>query len=190
MGHEHEGDADVALDLLELELHRPAQLEVEGAEGLVEEQHARAVDQRPGQGDALALAARELGGPAGGGVAELDGVEGRHRALAPLGARDLLDPQAVLDVGEDVHVREERVVLEHRVDVPGEGRAAGHVLAGEVHPAGGRLLEAGDHPQHRRLARAARAEHREELAVVDREVHVVDGGDVAEGLAQADELDG
>ena len=64
------------------------------------------------------------------------------------------------------------------------------VLPGEVHPPRGRLLEPGDHPQHRRLARATRAEHREELPVVDREVHVVDGGDVAEGLAQADELDG
>ena len=52
----------------------------------------------------------------------------------------------------------------------------------EQDPAGGRQLEAGDHPQRRRLARARRAEHREELAVADVEVDAVDGDDVAEAL--------
>ena len=42
VGDEDEGDADVALDLLELDLHLAAQLEVEGAERLVEQQHLRA----------------------------------------------------------------------------------------------------------------------------------------------------
>ena len=41
----------------------------------------------------------------------------------------------------------------------------------------GRQLEAGDHPQHGRLARAGRAEHREELAVGDLQVDTVDRGD-------------
>ena len=40
---------------------------------------------------------------------------------------------------------------------------------------GGRLLEAADHPQGRRLAAAGRAEQAEELAVADLEVDVVDG---------------
>ena len=38
----HEGDADLGLDPLELDLHLAAQLEVEGAERLVEQQHLRA----------------------------------------------------------------------------------------------------------------------------------------------------
>ena len=42
VGDEHEGDADLALDLLQLDLHLPAQLEVERAERLVEQQHLRA----------------------------------------------------------------------------------------------------------------------------------------------------
>ena len=41
----------------------------------------------------------------------------------------------------------------------------------------GRDLEAGDHPQRRRLARPGRAEHREELAVADLEVDAVDRDD-------------
>ena len=40
--HVDERDADLGLDALELELHLPAQLEVERAERLVEQQHARA----------------------------------------------------------------------------------------------------------------------------------------------------
>ena len=45
-------------------------------------------------------------------------------------------------------------------------------------PAGGHL-EAGDHPQHRGLAAAARPEQREELALLDVEVDAVDGDDLA-----------
>ena len=53
------------LDALELDLHLLAQLEVERAERLVEQQHPRAVDDRAGERDALALAAGELRGLAG-----------------------------------------------------------------------------------------------------------------------------
>ena len=62
VGDVHEGDPDLGLDPLELDLHLPAQLEVEGAERLVEQQHLRPVDQRPGQRDPLLLAAGELRG--------------------------------------------------------------------------------------------------------------------------------
>ena len=60
VGDVDEGDPDLALDLLQLDLHLPAQLQVEGAERLVEQQHLGPVDERPGERDALALAAREL----------------------------------------------------------------------------------------------------------------------------------
>ena len=56
--------------------------------------------------------------------------------------------------------------------------------------AGGGLFEPGDHPQHRRLARARRAEDREQLAVVDGQVGALDGHDLAtEFLAQSDQFD-
>jgi len=50
----------VVLDPLELELHLLAQLQVEGAERLVEQEHLRTIDERPRQGDALLLTAGEL----------------------------------------------------------------------------------------------------------------------------------
>ena len=188
--HEHEGDADLSLQLLELELHRPAQLEVQGAERLVEQEHLGPVDQRPRERHALALAARELGRPAAGELSQLHGLEGRHGAVPTLRRGHLLHPQAVLDVVEDVHVGEQGVVLEDRVDVTGERRTCGDVVAVEQHPPGTRLLEAGDHPQHGGLAGSARPQHGEELAVLDAQVEVVHGRDAAEGLGEADQLDG
>ena len=59
VGDVNEGDADLALQRLELGLHLLAQLEVQGAERLVEQQHLGLVDQRPGERDPLALAARK-----------------------------------------------------------------------------------------------------------------------------------
>src|SRR3954467_14839612 len=60
VGHVDERDPDLLLDSLELDLHLLAELEVEGAEWLVEEQHPRPVDECPGKGDPLALSARQL----------------------------------------------------------------------------------------------------------------------------------
>ena len=55
-----ERDPDLVLDPLQLELHLLAELEVERPERLVEEEDARVVDDRPGESDALLLAAGQL----------------------------------------------------------------------------------------------------------------------------------
>src|SRR5436190_30362 len=63
VGHVDERDPDLAngaLDPLQLDLHLLAQLQVEGAQWLVEQQHLGMVDERPRECDALPLAAREL----------------------------------------------------------------------------------------------------------------------------------
>ena len=62
VGDVDEGDPDVALDPLQLQLQALAQLQVEGAERLVEQQHLRQVDERAGERDALLLPAGELVG--------------------------------------------------------------------------------------------------------------------------------
>ncbi len=87
MGDEHEGDADVVLDRLQLDLHLLAELEVERAERLVEQQHLRPVHERPGEGDPLALAARELRRLACAVVAEANGLEHLGGPRAALGLR-------------------------------------------------------------------------------------------------------
>ena len=129
MGDVHERDADLGLDALELDLHLPAQLEVESAERLVEQQHLRAVDQRPGQGHALLLAAGELAGAALAEAAELDQLE--HLVDLLLDVLDAAAAQPEGDVLEDVEVREQRVVLEHRVDRALVGLEPADVLPGD-----------------------------------------------------------
>ena len=84
VGDEDRGDADLALDALQLDLHVDAQRLVERAERLVEQQHARLGDDGAGQRHALALAAGKLVRPAAAELAELDEVE---RALHLAGDR-------------------------------------------------------------------------------------------------------
>ena len=189
MGHVDERDADLALEGLELELHLLAELEVERAQRLVEEQHGGVVDQGPRERDALLLTAGHLPRATLLVAREADHGEGVAHATGLLGLADLRLAQAVADVAGDVHVREERVVLEDRVDVALVRRDTGDRLSGEQDLALRRLLEAGDHAQRRGLAAAGRAEEAVELAAGDVQVHVVDGGHGPEPLRDVDDLD-
>src|SRR6266480_7213562 len=60
VGHVDEADPDLALDPLELDLHLLAQLQVQRAERLVEQEHLRLVDDRAGERDPLPLPAGKL----------------------------------------------------------------------------------------------------------------------------------
>ena len=62
MGHEHDRGGGGGPQGEELVLHQRARLHIEGAEGLVHQQDARAVDQALSQRHALAHAARQLVG--------------------------------------------------------------------------------------------------------------------------------
>ena len=87
VGDDDEGDADLVLQPLQFELHGAAQLLVERAERLVEQQQARPLDQRAGQRDALLLAAGELLGLAVGERGELRGRQHLVDPRADLGSR-------------------------------------------------------------------------------------------------------
>jgi len=117
--------------------------------------HARPVDERARERDALPLAPRELTRLASPEV--LRAAPSRCASPArrlPLAARDALDPQAVLDVLLHRHVREQRVVLEDGVHVAVVRRSnrSRRRRRSSTRPALG-TIEARDHPQARRLAR-------------------------------------
>ena len=189
MGDVDEGDPDLVLDGLELDLHLLAELQVEGTERLVEQQDPGSIDQGPGKGDALALPAGELGRPTLLVAVESDHLQGGLDALRSFGPGHPADHQPVAHVVGHVHVRKQRIVLEDGVDVALERRRLAHVRPVEQDSAGTRQLEAGDHPQGRRLAGPGRPEHREELAVADLEVDSGHGLDRAEALAQPFQAD-
>ena len=149
----------------QLELGLAAQLLVERGERLVEQQHARPLDQRARERDALALAAGELMR-----LAPLEAFEPHERQHLGNARGDLLLRQAVLlqpegDIARDGEMRKQRVALEHHVDRPPVRRHAGQILAVEQDAARVRRLEAGEHAQQRGLAAAGRPEQREELAL-------------------------
>src|SRR5580693_1286497 len=107
-----------------------------------------------------------------------DSWPGRHLAVA----------QAEGHVVEDGEEREERIALEHGVDVAPVRRHGRHVRSVQEDLAGGGLLEARDQPQGGGLAAAGRAEQGEELAAGDIQVDVIDGY-LGEALCQRDQLD-
>ena len=62
MGDVDEGDTHLRLDALQLDLHLLAQLEVEGAQRLVQQQNLGVVDEGASERDALLLATGHLAG--------------------------------------------------------------------------------------------------------------------------------
>ena len=91
MGDVDERDPDLLLDRLQLDLHLLAELQVEGAERLVEQEHPRPVDERPGKRDPLPLAAGELARLAPLVAAQADHLERLADAPRALGLRHLPD---------------------------------------------------------------------------------------------------
>ena len=190
VGDVDRGDAQLALQPLELVAQRLAQLRVEVGQRLVEQQQRRLDDQGAGQREALLLTAGQLGRLAPGLRGELHRGEHPLDALGdlllggPVGA--LAHLQGERDVVEHGHVRPDGVGLEDHAQAALVG---GHVhravaaldAAGEHHPVAHGdlpavgLLEAGDGPQRGGLPAARGAEQGEQLTLLDLEGHVVDG---------------
>ena len=117
MGHVDRGDPELALDRPDLLAQGDPDLGVEGRQRLVEEQDLRLDRERPGERDALLLAARQLARVAVALVGQVDQLEQLADPLADLVLRPLADLQAEADVVGDGHVREQRVRLEDHPDV-------------------------------------------------------------------------
>jgi len=76
------------------------------------------VDEGPCESNPLALAAGELDRLPVAEPGELDDVQDLVDPQPPVAASDSTHAEAVADVLGHGHVRKERVILEHRVDVP------------------------------------------------------------------------
>ena len=131
MGDEHERDPDLLLQRLELDPQLLADLGVERAERLVEQQHRGSQDERARERDALLLAARELRGrrarqAASSTSASASSTRRRTRPWRPLRRRR---PKATLS--NTSRCGKQGVVLEHRVDVAPVRRHGGDVDAVE-----------------------------------------------------------
>ena len=193
-GHDH-GRAR-AVDAVEQahDADRGGRVEVAG--GLVGQQDQRPVHERPGDRDPLLLATGELVGevrrpsstsPTSSRIA---GTWDLTTWLGP--ADDLERERHVLEhglVGEQLEVLEDAADVAAQVrDLPAVELA--DVLAGDEDAALGRVLLLVEEADERRLARARRADQEDELALLDVDVGVAEGVDLAlVGLGDVLELD-
>ncbi len=183
VGDDDECGAELALQFHQLELGLGAQLLVEGGQRFVEQQHARALDQRARQRHPLTLTAGELADAALAEALQLDQRQHLGDPLAALAPADVLLAQAEADVSLHGKMGKQSVALEHHVDRPMVRRNIADVLAVEQDAAFARRLEAGEQAQQRGLAAAGGAEQRKKFAVPDVEAERIDRGHIAETLA-------
>ncbi len=175
------------MEARELRAHADPKLRIEVRKWLVHQVRGRLAHDRAPHRDALALPTGEVRGPAV--EVGLEPEHLRHVADAPLDLRlrRLANLEAVREVLVDRHVRVQRVVLEHHRDVAVARREVRDVTVADEHGALGDVLEAGDHPEERRLAASRRADEHHELARLDRQRDVVHGTNIA-GVDLADVL--
>ena len=149
--------------------------------------------ERPGDADALALAAGELVRVAvGEGAVQPDRVHQLHHPRPPLGLAELrVLVERLGDDRADGHARVEarlRVLEDHLHLRPQRPQRAalepGDVAALELDRAGGRIVEPQDRAAGGGLAAAGLADEPERLALADLEADVVDRLDLADPAAQ------
>ena len=108
---------EIALDPQDLGAHLDAQLRVEVRERLVHQERLRLADDRAAHRHALPLAARERARLLAERLLEPERARGLRDPALDLGLRELALAEPEGHVVEHVHVRVERVVLEHHRDV-------------------------------------------------------------------------
>lgn len=150
-----------------------AEAAVELAERLVQHQELRARGEGAGEGDALLLTAGQGGDRAAFGPGQADQLQQFADPPPALGPPDAVHPEPEGDVGADVPVREELVVLEHQAEAAPVHRDAALVLAGQQDPAAVHGLEPGDGPEQGGLPATAGTEQTDDPVVGDRQVHRV-----------------
>ena len=158
-------------------------LGVEAAERLIQQEHARPLDQRLRDRDALTLAAAHHVDAALQQFADAEELGRDRDAVVDRRLRHLPQPQREGDVLVDVEVRIEPDRLEHHRHVAALGRNVGDVLRTEEYPPGARHLDAGDDVERRRLPAPGRPQQHQQLLRPDLEIEPSKNLDAADGLA-------
>ena len=185
MGNKDEGDADFALQQLQLALHFQAQICVERGERFIQQQQTGPVDQRPGQRHTLLLPAADLPGKVFGEAFHADFFQRLVDPRGHLCAGTTAHAQAVGHVVKDAHVGKKRVALEDGMDGTAMGRHGIEALVLEQYVAGGRLFKTRQNAQQRGLAGAALAQQSKKLALLYVERNGCEHGVLAEAFAYA-----
>jgi hypothetical protein len=169
-------DPEIGLNPADQHAEPLAELGIERAHRLVQQQDVGDGCERPRHRDALALPSRETLRVTDAGRREVDQLEQLCDAVLagdPAGWSGELQP--VTDVLRDAHVREQCVVLEDDADVTLLGRDSSDIVAGRAQRPFVRGAQPRDQAERRRLPTALGPNEREELPFLHLETDVVDG---------------
>ena len=175
------GDEEAGLLLLlpgveQLLLQLGAGLGVQGAEGLIHQQHLGVDGIGPGDGHALLHAAGELLGIGLGEALQIHHLQILVGDLLGLLVALALELEAELHVLLHGEPGEQGVLLEHDAAV---GAGALHGLAVHQHLALGGALQAADDVEQGGLAAAGGAHHAHKFVLMDVQIHAVQGHHLA-----------
>ncbi len=160
MRHHHAGHADALENVGHFQLHAIAQLLVQRAHRLIQQQQLRPLGQAARQRHPLPLAAGKLVRLAPGVLLHVHQRQHFRHPFGDFRPRHFVLLQAEGDVLLYRHMREQRVRLKHHVDRPLVRRHVRHILPIEHDLPFRGLFEAGQHAQQGGFAAAGRAEQR------------------------------
>ena len=183
-------------------MHILAQLQVQSAQGFVQQQDLGPVHQGPGNGHPLLLAAGQGGDVPLFKAPQIHDLQHLHHPAVNLFFRQLYffaisirlgDAQAKGDVLIHVEMGEQGVFLKDRIDGPLIRRDRIHPHAVEQHITRGGRLKTTDDAQSGGLAASTGTKQREEFLIIDIQVDVIKHDLVVEShgtVVQADQLFG
>ena len=189
MGNIDGGEAKALLQLADFGAHATAQAGVEVRQRLVQQKDLRLQHQSPRYRDALLLAARQFGRkpfPETAKAHEIEALVGRRLGLGPSHPAGF---EPVGDVFDHRHMWKKRIALkDHRHVAPVRGQAR-HILSPDQDAARAWRFQPREHPKRRGFPAARRAQKRDQLARLDRQVEVRNRGKSAVILADRAEFD-
>ena len=188
MGDIDDRRIELRLDLGQLHPHLHAQRSIQVGQRFIEQEHAGLAHDGAPDCHPLALAAREVLGPALKQVLDLQGLGSSGHLSGDLALRHLGDLQPEAHVGRHRHMRVQRVRLKHHGNAALGRLVVGDIGAVEQHLAVGALLQAGNHAKQGGLTAARWAHEDTELAMGDIQVKPVDDRDLTKGLADLAQL--
>ena len=182
MGDVEERHPQLFLQAAQFYLHLPPQLEVQGPQGLVQEEDPGAAGQGPGDGPPLPLSPGKLRRHPFFIAGKLHQVQHLLHRLSLLLLGGFPQAEAVGDVLPHRHMGKEGVVLEHSIDVPLVGSQSGDVPPFQKDPAAVGLLQAGNDPQGGGLPTSAGAQEGDKLPLANINADPPEDLGPAEGL--------
>ena len=170
VGHVDRGTAKQIVDAADLGPHLQPQLGVEIGQRFVHQHQRRLHHDGACDGHALLLPTADLARQLLRLGAEAHQLDRLLNLGVDLGLGTALHTKPEADVAADVHVREQRVVLEHHAETAILRRQQVDPLLVQPHAASGQRQQSREAVQRGRLAAAGRPEQGDELAPPDRQV--------------------